>query len=112
MLTPPRPTDPAKQAEYDLTHPGGPVFAPREIIVPTPMPADSPFGKYFSEDPGSAPASLTDPYWISGHWIWKNTDWEWIDGRWVQRPRPRAIWVFGHTTSLAGRIYWKTGYWE
>ncbi len=109
---PVRPTDPAGQEAFDALHPGGPVFAPREYVVEFPMPAETPFGKYFANDQKRLPPNLKDPYWINGQWVWLRTDWDWVQGRWVERPRPGAIWINGHTIQSAGRTYWVTGYWE
>lgn len=109
--TPPvRPTDPSKQMAFDLVNPGGPVYAPRDYAVPEPPPADPPFGKYFANDQPDTPPAMRDPYWIAGHWIWKNNLWEWIEGRWVERPRPGLIWI--NSRYIGGpRQIWQTGYW-
>ncbi len=91
-------------------HPGGEVYQPQEFVAEKPEPAEPPFGTYF-EDTKESPPKMADPYWIRGYWAWKNDDWEWINGRWVERPRPGLLWI-NPQSYLAGRIYWRSGYWQ
>ena len=105
-------TQSAKPARFDALHPGGPVYQAAEILVAEPMPTEPPFGKYFANDQPSVPPGFANPYWISGYWGWKNTDWEWIPGRWVERPRPGVIWINPRYIRTGGQQYWYSGYWE
>ncbi len=106
-----RPTDPEKQIAFDLTHPGGPNFQPREYAVTEAPPADPPFGKFFSNDRPDNPPPMHDPYWITGGYAWTGNQWEWIEGRWVERPRPGLIWINARYVGGSPQI-WQTGYWQ
>lgn len=105
------PMRPGESGAFGPLRPGGPVYAPQEMVVEKPMPATPPFGTYFEESK-AAPSGMTDPYWIRGYWGWKNSDWEWIPGRWVERPKPGLLWINARSYSVGPRVFWVTGYWE
>jgi len=103
-----RPPDPIGRAIFDVLDPARPVYDSREYVVTRPYPSSPPRGYY--ERRTVQPARYSDPYYIEGHWGWRNSNWVWVPGRWVQRPRQNAVWVGGQYDPYTSR--YRSGYWR
>jgi hypothetical protein len=103
---------PRQSKRFDALNPGGPVYAPTELVVLSAPPSDLPFGSAFGSDQPPAPPEMSDPYWIPSYWGWKEPDWHWVPGRWVSRPKPGLIWILPRYLAVGSHHYWVTGYWN